>query len=177
MKCPSCKNRKTKKAVFYGTEADYCPKCLGLWFEEDELRRAKDEKDKELIWLDIDLWKDKSRFKITQSPIICPLCSVPMYSVKYGDSQIEVDLCNLCHSIWLDRGEFKKIINYLKERGKEEVLKNYLKNLFKEGAEIIVGPETFDEEVEDFLALIKLLNYKLMAQYPKISQLILGLPK
>ena len=45
MTCPICKVN-FKKAVFYGVEIDYCPQCLGLWFEEDELREAKDEKDK-----------------------------------------------------------------------------------------------------------------------------------
>lgn len=177
MKCPICKTEDFKKAIFYGTEVDYCPQCLGLWFEQDELRQAKDEKDKDLSWLDVDLWQDEKRFNISQGQKVCSKCGVPLYRVKYGESEIEVDLCNLCQGIWLDRGEFKKITDYLKEKSKDEVLNNYLKNLLKEGVEIFVGPETFKEEVVDFLTVLKLLNYKLATQHPAISKIILGLPK
>ena len=166
-----------EKVIFYGTEVDYCPQCLGIWLEKDELRQAKDEKDKDLRWLDIDLWKDKTKFKISQIQKYCPVCSVPLYSVKYTDSEIQVDLCNLCQGIWLDRGEFKKITDYLKEKGQEEILKNYFKNLIKEATEIFTGPETFRSELADFLAVLKLLNYKFIAQHPTISKIILGLPR
>jgi len=176
MFCPLCKTQ-FKKEDFYGVEVDYCPQCLGLWFEKDELRQAKDEKDKDLNWLDIDLWKDETKFKISKEKKICPRCSVPLYSVNYGDSNIEVDICNLCQGIWIDRGEFKKIIDYLEKKGKKEILENYIKNLIKEGVEIFTGPETFREEVGDFLTILKLLNYKFITQYPAISKIILGLPK
>ena len=46
MKCPIDKE-EFDKAIFYGVETDCCPKCLGLWFEEGELRIAKDEKDED----------------------------------------------------------------------------------------------------------------------------------
>lgn len=176
MFCPLCKT-KFKKQVFYGVEIDYCPQCLGLWFEQDELRQAKDEKDKNLNWLDIDLWQDAARFKICKARKLCPKCSMPLYQVGYGDSQTEVDLCNLCQGIWLDRGEFKKIIDYLRRKEKYEVVNNYFKNLIKEGTEIFIGPESFKSELADFLSLLKLLNYKFIIQYPAISKIILSLPK
>jgi Zn-finger nucleic acid-binding protein len=176
MVCPLCKT-ELKKAVFYGTEVDYCSKCLGLWFDRDELRQAKDEKDKDLNWLDIDLWKEEAKFKISKDKKICPKCGVPLYEVNYGDSDIKVDICNLCQGIWLDRGEFKKIIDYLREKDKEEILKNYFKNLIAEGLEIFTGPESFREEVGDFLTILKLLNYKFLTQHPIISKIISILPK
>jgi len=166
-----------QKAVFYGTEVDYCPKCLGLWFEQDELRQAKDEKDANFNWLDVDLWKDKARFKVSEKDMLCPVCSVPMYSVKYGDSDIEVDVCNVCKGIWLDRGEFKKISDYLKEKGKSEIMENYFKNFFKQGIEVFSGPETLREEVDDFLTVLKFLDYKFTAKHLIISKIILDLPK
>ena len=176
MNCPSCKTG-LKKAVFYNTEVDYCPKCLGLWFEQDELREAKDVKDEDLNWLDIDLWKEETKFKISQTQKICPVCQVPLYAVTYGDSDIEIDLCNLCQGIWLDRGEFKKVIDYLKEKDKKEILENYFKNLVKEGIEIFTGPETFKSELLDFLTILKLLNYKFATQHPVITKIISELPK
>lgn len=176
MSCPFCK-QSLEKIIFYNVEIDYCPACLGLWFEEDELRLAKDEKDKNIRWLDIDLWDKKTSFKISPGQKLCPDCRFPLYEVDYGDSQIRVDLCNLCYGIWLDRGEFKKIIEYLKNRANYEVLNNYTKNLVQEFWEIFIGPETLKEELLDFLVILKLLNYKFAIQHPNISKTISELPK
>ncbi len=176
MFCPKCK-KDLEKAIFYNTEVDYCPQCLGMFFEEDELRLAKDAKDKNLAWLDVDLWRDERKFKLNYGIRLCPYCRVPLYEVYYGASGIIVDVCNICQGIWLDRGEFKKIINYLKETADKKVLNEYSKSLWEEFREIFIGPETFREEVYDFLVLLKLLNYKFLAQRPKISKMIFLLPK
>ena len=186
MECPLCK-KPLDKSIFYGIELDYCSSCLGFWFEEDELRLAKDAKDKELKWLDIDLWKKEKEFQISPSFVetsegkrgqkLCPVCRMPLYEVNYGDSEIRVDLCNLCYGIWLDRGEFKKIIEYLKKKVDTEVLENYIKNLIEEAWEIFTGPETLREEVFDFLTILKLLNYKFLTQHPTLTKIISSLPK
>ena len=171
MLCPIC-NIEMKKTIFYGDEVDYCPQCFGMWFKEDGLRTAKDEKDKDLKWLDIELWKDKTKFQISEVHKNCPICSVPLYSVKYGDSDIEVDVCNLCKGIWVERGEFKRIIDYLKDKKYDETLKNYFKNLIKQGVQVFTGPEDFRSELEDFLIIFKILNYKFAIKYPEIVKLI-----
>lgn len=175
-KCPICRV-SLLSTILCNVEVDYCPKCFGLWFEEEELRWAKDEKDKNLRWLDIDIWKDETKFKISYGIRICPSCRVPLYEVYYGKSGIIVDVCNLCHGIWLDRGEFVKIINWLRKKTDYEILRNYAKNLFEEFAEIFIGPETLREEILDFLAILKLLNYKFAVQHPVISKIISQLPK
>ncbi|MBU2579168.1 zf-TFIIB domain-containing protein [Patescibacteria group bacterium] len=176
MICPICKIH-FKKEIFYGAEIDYCPQCLGLWFGKDELQETKDEKDKDLNWLDIDLWQDEKKFKISKTIRVCPSCSVPLYEVSYGDSGILVNVCNLCQGIWLDRGEFKNIVAYLKRKKQYEVLNNYFKNLIAEGIEIFIGPETFHNELNDFLGILKLLKYKFAVQHPSISKIILMLPR
>ena len=176
MRCPICKVQ-LKNVILHNVEVNYCPQCLGLWFEENELRWAKDGKDKDLRWLDIDLWKNEKEFKISRGIRLCPSCRVPLYEVYYGDSGIIVDVCNLCHGIWLDRAEFKKIIDYLRQKADYEVLNNYTKNLFQQLAEVFSGPESLREEILDFLAILKLLNYKFTAQHLAISKIILELPK
>ncbi len=176
MYCPICK-KELEQAIFYGVEVDFCPTCLGLWFEEDELRLAKDEKDKDLRWFDIDLWKDIKKFKIFPGIRLCPSCRFPLYEIYYGDSRVIVDVCNLCHGVWLDRGEFKKIAEYLRKKSNYEILNKFTKNLLVEAAEILIGPETLREEILDFLAILKLLNYKFLTQQPKISEIIISLPK
>lgn len=176
MNCPIDK-AELKQAIFYGVEVDFCPTCLGLWFEEDELRLAKDEKDKNLRWLDFDLWRDVKKFKIFLGIRLCPSCRLPLYEIYYGNSKVIVDVCNLCHGVWLDRGEFKKIIDYLREKAGYEILNKFAKNLLVEAAEILIGSETLREEILDFFAILKVLNYKLLTQQQKISEVILNLPK
>lgn len=174
--CPFCRV-PLYSALFSNVEVDYCPKCFGLWFEDQELRLAKDQKDKNLQWLDVDIWKDAKKFKVSYGIRICPSCRLPLYEVYYGDSGIIVDVCNLCHGIWLDRAEFKKIVNWLEEKAGYELLNNYAKNLFKEMTEIFTGPETLKEEVLDFITVLKFLNYKFVVQYPVVSKMISQLPK
>lgn len=191
MLCPSCQEN-LEKAIFYGVEIDYCLKCLGLWFEEDELRLAKDKKDEGLNWLDIDLWKYKKQFKISRNRKLCPFCRLPLYEVNYGESpvrqaqgdaeyveasDIKIDLCNLCYGTWLDRGEFKKAIEYLKKRKDYEIFNNFTRNLVKGFWEIFNGPESVKEEFSDFLTLLKILNYRFAVRHQFIIGLISRLPK
>lgn len=176
MICPKCKIG-LEKAIFYNTEVDYCPKCLGIFFEQDELRQAKDERDRDLRWLDIDLWADKTKFKTNYGIRNCPKCRLPLYEVYYGDSGIIVDVCNLCEGIWLDRGEFKKIIEYLKRKADYEILNNYLKVLSEEFWEIFSGPENLRDEILDFLTVFKIINYKFLIQFPYLSKIISNLPR
>ena len=176
MNCPN-DNKKLEKVLFHNVEADYCPKCLGIWFDKGELRQAKDNKDKELNWVDVDLWRDKGKFNI--SPLLkhCPVCRAGLVEVGYDKSKTKVDFCKMCNGIWLDRGEFKQIINYLKDKSDYEILNNYTKNLVTELWEVFSGPEKFREELEDFLTLLKLLNYKFITQHPNINKIIGELPK
>ena len=174
--CPVCK-KPLENAIFYRVEVDYCEKCLGLWFEEDELRQAKDTADRNFNWLDVDLWKEIKNFIISRDKKLCPVCRFPLYEVNYGKSKIAVDVCNVCHGIWLDRGEFKKIMEYLKKQGAYETLNNFSKNLLSEFWEIFTGPETLREEISDFLTLSKFLQYKFAVQHPDITKIISNLPK
>lgn len=166
-----------EKALFNNVEVDYCPICLGVWFEQDELRFAKDQKDKQLNWLDVDLWRDKGRFQISKIRKVCPFCRMPLYEVNYDNSKIKVNLCNLCKGIWLDRGEFKQIMIYLKMKSDYEILYNYNKNFRQELWEVFTGPEKFREELIDFLTLLKLFNYKFVVQHPFLNSLIENMQK
>ncbi|MFH1037023.1 MAG: zf-TFIIB domain-containing protein [Patescibacteria group bacterium] len=177
MVCPNCK-KPLDKAIFYRVEVDYCPICLGVWFEEDELREAKDSADRNLNWLDVDLWKELGKFKISKDKKLCPSCRFPLYEVNYGRSKkIAVDLCNICRGIWLERGEFKAIMDYLKKEEVYESLDNLSKNLLSEFWEIFTGPESLREEVADFLTLSKFLHYKFATRNPELTEMISKLPK
>ena len=171
MNCP-IDNEKLEKVSFHNVEVDYCPKCLGIWFDENELRLAKDDKDKNLNWADFDIWRDKGKFKTLRISKFCPVCRVGLIEVSYDQSKTKIDFCKMCQGIWLDRGEFKQIIAYLKNKSDYEILHNYTKNIVSELWEVFSGPETFRNELEDFLTLLKLFNYKFIVQHPHLNTLI-----
>ena len=171
MKCPN-DGEQLGKIMFHLVEVDCCPKCLGMWFDKDELRRAKDARDEQLNWLDVDLWRDKGRFRVSRGNRYCPLCRVGLTAVQYDESKTRVDFCKMCQGVWLDRGEFKQIINYLKNKSDYEILHHYTKNLIVQLWEVFSGPEKFRSELEDFLMLVKLFNYKFIVQHPHIDNLI-----
>jgi uncharacterized protein len=174
MECPNDKEN-LERALFHNVEVDYCPKCLGIWFDKDELRLAKDDKDKTLNWVDFDLWRDKLKFKVSLGNKFCPVCRAGLREVKYDQSKVKVDFCKMCQGIWLDRGEFKQIINYLKNKSDYEILHHYTKNIVLQLWEVFNGPEVFRSELEDFLMLLKLFNYKFETQHPIINNLIQNL--
>lgn len=171
MECPN-KHGELEKVLFHNVEVDYCPVCLGIWFDKDELLLAKNDRDKQLNWLDFDIWKEKEKFKISQSKMRCPVCRIAFIRVNYDDAKIKIDFCKHCQGIWLDRGEFKQIIVYLKKKADYEVLHHYAKNLSTQLWEVFTGPKKFREELADVMMLLKLFNYKFMVQHPFLNYLI-----
>jgi Zn-finger nucleic acid-binding protein len=171
MNCPNGHNN-LEKALFHNVEVDYCPECLGVWFDKDELRYAIDDKDQQLNWLDFDLWRDKGKFKIAHIDKLCPVCRIPFVEVHYDNSKVKVDFCKHCQGVWLDRGEFKQIIVYLIRKYDYEILHHYTKNLAQQFWEVFAGPKKFREELDEFFMLLKLLNYKFVVQYPLLNSLI-----
>lgn len=176
MICPNCKKETLEKIKFHKVQIDRCTQCHGIWFDKGELRKSKDEKDQYLKWLDVDLWREGKNFQISSSEKICPSCEKTLYEVRYGESNIKVDICNSCKGVWLDKGEFEKIIAYLKNVVGTETLTKYLKHTFEEAKEIFTGQEKLSSEIEDFLLVIKLLEYRLLSQYPIIGDIIINLP-
>ena len=171
MECPN-DNEQLEKTLFHNVEVNYCLKCLGMWFDNDELRLAKDDKDESINWLDVDLWRDKGSFEVLRVKKHCPVCRAGLVEIKYDGTKTKVDFCKMCQGVWLDRGEFKQIISYLKRKSDYEILHHYSKNLILELWEVFAGPERFREELADFLILLKLLNYKFVVQHPILYKLI-----
>lgn len=171
MECPN-KHGRLEKVLFYQVEVDYCPICLGVWFDKDELAYAKDEKDQQLNWLDFDIWRDKEKFELSQLDQHCPFCRAGLVQVNYDESNVKIDFCKNCNGVWLDRGEFKQILIYLKKKADYEILHRYTKNLTKELWEVFSGPQKLREELYDFLMLTKLFNYKFLVQHPFLNSWI-----
>src|SRR5262245_46606480 len=110
--CPVCQ-LAMNTVVLGSVQIDECSMGHGAWFEDQELRLAKDEADPDLAWMDFELWKHPERFATGSSALLCPDCHQPLVQVRYGDTAVTLDCCTKCHDMWLDKGEFARVIDAL----------------------------------------------------------------
>jgi Zn-finger nucleic acid-binding protein len=145
MKCPACKDELTPNTIGK-IEIDECVKCKGIWFDDDELRQAKDISGKDLNWMDFEIWKHEKDFKLIPGNRACPKCIQYLVSMNYADKKIEIDCCPKCKGVWLDENEFKNIIDALTKEMYTKDFGEYIKAAIEEAQEIITGPESFSFE-------------------------------
>ena len=176
VQCPSCKDC-LREVSFGGVKTDQCDSCKGYWFQKDEFRLAKDKEEKRINWMDIDLWESENDFTVSKKNRECPDCETALFEVNYGDSDIKVDFCGECEGVWLDKGEFQKIMKYLKEKAGDKIMNDYYKILLEEIGEVFIGPEPLDEEIRDVLTVLSLFKYRFGGKHPFISRIISNIPK
>jgi Zn-finger nucleic acid-binding protein len=153
-------------------EIDECRGCNGIWFDRDELRSLIDQTDQDLNWMDFELWKHKDRFQIGNNPKTCVHCEIQMVVIEYDQTGIEIDYCQKCEGIWLNEGEFEKIVEQLTSELLTMSFSEYLKATLQEAKEIITGPERFISEWRDFLTVLRFLEYRVFIDNPKLRKTI-----
>jgi len=174
--CPRCKcDLKPKRLA--QIDVDECASCQGIWFEQDELRQAKDATDPDLNWMDFEIWKHEDLFTTNRSAQSCPACELPMVTLNYGDTDIEIDYCPACRGTWLDNGEFQKIIASLEEELASKPLGDYTRESLKEAQELITGPESFISEWKDLMTVLRMMEYRLFVEKPKLLSIISSIGK
>ncbi len=176
MNCPRC-NIELKKKTLKDIEIDECEKCKGIWFDQDELRQAKDAADKDINWMDFEIWKHKDRFSAKPASLACPKCNKALVTLDYGDTKVSIDYCPTCKGAWLDDGEFKKIIDALNNELLEKKLSEYIKASVEEAKEIITGPEGFTSEWKDFTTVLRMMQYRFFAEHPDLADQALAIQR
>jgi len=124
MDCPT--DRVPLEIVhFHSIPIQRCPKCEGTWYEKDQLRILKDkEAHGDYCWINLDLWRDIAKFRAASSSrYTCPADSTPLTPVHYGNANVVVDICQTCKGVWLDKGEYARIIKFLDDTG--EIVKGH----------------------------------------------------
>ncbi len=175
MKCPKCNDINLEEIKINGIRVDRCKNCGGLWFDRDELKIVRDHRDRNLSWLDFDLWKDTDKLMVSGRSD-CPRDGKPLFKIKCKNTNVLVDICLDCQGIWLDKDELDKIISALKEKINSETVPEYLNDLGSEVKELIVHPGQAEIELRHIMILMKLLEYRFLAQHPKISEITSVLP-
>lgn len=168
MTCPDC-HAQLKETDYRGIVIHECPKCKGRWFEKDELRKAKDRTDDDLRWLDFYPFDEQGNtFAVSSEGKQCPRCSLKMASLTYEKSKVVIDKCGQCHGVWLDHGEFEKVIKHLEQIVLNESVSGYAKDAFKKFLGIATGPKGPVAETRDFLAILKLMELRMVAEHPSL---------
>ena len=171
MDCPRCA-AILRAGEIETVQINECAQCKGIWFEQDELRQAKDADDPDLNWMDFEIWKDEDRFHISLGTLRCPRCDFPMAAIKYGATGIEIDCCTQCDGIWLDGSEFEGIINALNAELAAKSVSDYARASLSEAQEIVAGPEGLVSEWRDLMTVIRMFQYRALVGRPRLHALL-----
>jgi len=169
MNCPKC-GAATEEVEVKSIKVDRCPECGGTWYEKDELRLLKDkESHGDYCWVDVDLWRDAEKLSVAeQSYCNCPRDGAPLAKVDYGDSGVMVEVCPRCFGIWLDAGEYDKIIGRLERTVDAETSGQLLGDVKDEFAELFTGKEGLKSELRDLGRVLYLLQLRFVAEHPAL---------
>jgi Zn-finger nucleic acid-binding protein len=149
-----------------------CPSCKGIWFERNELERAKDNADRSVRWIDFDVFSG-AEASGEHGQRACPVCGEKMAVLVYPDSHVKIDVCLTDHGVWLDAGEFRRIIKELDELTDRMSAKEYEHVAARELKEIVTGGhESRFSEIRDFLAVFRLLEMRLGLKHPQIAKTV-----
>ena len=173
--CPVC-NDDLRTVDVASIAVDECHTCKGLWFEDQELRLAKDHSDKDLVWMDFEVWKHPDRFKVEPRHLKCPSCRTELVAIQYDSTKVTVDYCQACRGIWLDKDAFQRIIGALTDELTHKTAGEYLKSSLQEAEELFTGPESLLSEWRDLKAVLRLLQMRFFVEHPRLMGTIVGMP-
>ena len=171
MECP-IDGTPLETHTVHSVNAEECAQCGGLWFEKNELRKAKDASEPDLNWLDFDLWSDPESFAADWSSRQCPQCGKNMATISYAETGVTVDYCTEGHGVWLDKGEFQAIVQALNTEAESKSASDYVTASLKEALEILTGDEGSISEWKDLITVMRLLQYRVLAENPRLSALL-----
>ena len=146
-----------------------CPKCGGIWFEKDELRRAKDGAEDWLRWLDSDIFTLAEESSDPTSKT-CAQCGEPLRSLVYPHTNVRVDVCPADHGVWLDKGEFDAIVSSLDEITNTMSVDDYQNATVEQLKDVLHPHETRWSEITDLFAVFKLLEIRVGTEHPGVAK-------
>jgi Zn-finger nucleic acid-binding protein len=114
MKCPACPGELTSKPAGQ-IVVDVCEGgCGGIWFDNFELKKIDENGVAALrdVWRSADVKVDFARRRK------CPRCPEQTMMRRFFSRShtVEIDECPACGGLWLDAGEFERILQELRPR-------------------------------------------------------------
>jgi len=118
MNCPKC-SIELKSIMAENIKLETCPSCEGIWLDKFEISKISTIEIEKLNSSEIaqSLTKNNPPKQTNHKALICPYCSSEMDTFNYSlDSGVNIDICGHCSGTWLDDGELKDIIEYIKNK-------------------------------------------------------------
>jgi Zn-finger nucleic acid-binding protein len=155
-----------------------CPKCKGIWLIQDELRKLKNKVDDgSLRWMNDEI-ENLEKSGAIASNLKCPKGHGNMVSVVFGKSKLVADWCPACRGIWLDRGEFTRIVDYLEDESSTANPQALEKQLLQDLRKVWKGaPEGRLEELRDAASALHALLNAAIFEHPELFRIMMGAPR
>jgi Zn-finger nucleic acid-binding protein len=174
MKCPKCAAEVEVREPG-GMCVAQCPACRGIWMSEETLRRAKDEAEPDVNWMDFSLWKHRHEFVVGEEAVDCPSCGRPMVALSYGDTGVVVDYCVHCRGVWLDEGELTRIVGSLRRELATMDVPDYVRASLGEAADLVRSEEGLVSDWRDLHTVLRMLKYRIMSRSSGVVKLLADL--
>jgi Zn-finger nucleic acid-binding protein len=103
IECPRCWVAMEKEEVKVrgpNVIIDVCPKCHGVWFDNNELKKILGDRK-------LANFLTKHIGTQSKSKLVCPRCGWLM-DLEYAE-EVEIDVCLNCNGAWLDLGELDSL--------------------------------------------------------------------
>lgn len=169
-RCPKCKHMILSHCPCDEVSLDQCDACFGLWFDKGEMRQCKSKRDETLNWMDAELFSNPEKIAMKPTDHACPVCEgKKLMALDYDNTGVVVEYCISCQGLWLDKGEFDKIIQALHHRSLEQTIGEYLRAALEETKEVLTGPEPLAEELRDARMVVRLLQCRICSYQPKLA--------
>ena len=175
MNCPSCRKDLVKQKLDT-CEIAMCETCKGMWLDSFTFQELTSMESPFSELLKIDIWEEMNKHTMSPSQKTCPNCIKSLYSTEYAGSHVHIDLCPTCQSIWFDRGELEKVIAYIDREIDEETIGELFNELGEEVKDFLIGQDSFKNEVKHIGLILKLMEYRVFAQFPLLQKLANSLP-
>lgn len=153
MKCPNCKNELKKvqsESACKGLEIniDQCFVCGGIWFDQYELYQIPAKEAYKIDQLDKKAFDKETKIK---DVLYCPKDEFKLVSLKDSNlpKKIDMERCNKCGGIWLNRGNFTAF--------KENIKKHRSKKISPEIEQLIKSQSISSEYVQLASRIVEVL--------------------
>jgi Zn-finger nucleic acid-binding protein len=117
MKCPKCPSAKLNKGLSQeGVVLDYCPICLGIWFDAGEVAKH--------FSIAQDIPPNATQQQADNTTLhTCPRCEGVLVEISYTTGlDLLVDYCSNCAGIWFDNFESEKLAEWLTTQNNPSLL-------------------------------------------------------
>jgi Zn-finger nucleic acid-binding protein len=170
MDCPACDHALAKAQLEHVAVHD-CPNCAGIWFDGDELHRAESNADEWIGWIDVDVFGAAASTS-RQSGKRCPTCHENLRTLAYPHSEVQIEACTSDHGVWLDKGEFDKVVKALVDLTNAMSAQELEHAAVHQLREIVGGNESHVQELRNFMTVFRLLEMRLGVEHPAAAQMV-----